>query len=82
MIIGSSSPWLMLQGMIAPAARDLGAHEFRRDERDRCAKLSAVGKRGFARSSFCLRPRFSRVATYIISLVMIPARANSSWVIL
>src|SRR5882757_1591333 len=46
MIIGSSSARLMLEGMMA-RARDLAAHEFRRDEgRHRGAEALAVGERG------------------------------------
>ncbi len=46
------------------AARDLVAHEFRRDEqRHRGAEALAVVRAHSARSSCCLRPRFSRSAT-------------------
>ena len=48
MIIGSSSAWLMLERDDGAAARDLVAHEFRRDEGGyRAAELLAVGERGF-----------------------------------
>ena len=43
--IGSSSPWLMLAGMMARPQRDLLAHELRRDElRQRGAEALAVGQ--------------------------------------
>ena len=44
MMTGSSSGWLMLAGMMARPAGDLGAHEFGRDElRDFGAEILAVG---------------------------------------
>ena len=64
------------------AGGDLGADEFRRDEVGDCgAEILAVGAAllGALRHA-CARPRFSRCATKIISSVMMPARANSSWV--
>jgi len=77
MIIGSTSGWLMLCGMMA------------RPRAISCRTNSGVTKSGIAapKSSpsrmqglFCSRRRFSRMATYSISGVMIPAWAYSYWV--
>ncbi len=83
MIIGSSSAWLMLQGMIArPRAISERTNSGVMKAGTLAPKLSPSASADSARSSCVLRPRFSRSATKIISLVMMPARANSSCVIM
>ena len=81
MVIGSSSPVVDVGRDDGAAAGDLVAHELRRDEvGDGGAEALAVGSAALARASAAARPRFSRMATYSISSVMMPARAYSSWV--
>ncbi len=58
------------------AARDLVAHEFRGHViGDAGAEQFAVARPLERPARICSRPRFSRIATYSISAVMMPARA-------
>ncbi len=76
MIIGSVSGWLMLLGMIARPR----AISSRTNSGVTCSGIAAPNElpeaiRSRASSPWISRPRFSRIATYSISGVMMPARA-------
>ncbi|MGX1074484.1 hypothetical protein AB7M45_005094 [Bradyrhizobium elkanii] len=64
MIIGSSSAWLMLEGMMArPRAISSRTNSGVMKAGTAAPKLSPSASAASARSSCCLRPRFSRSAT-------------------
>jgi hypothetical protein len=63
MIIGSSSAWLMLEGMMArPRATSARTNSGVTNSGTDAPKLSPSARAASARSSFTLRPRFSRSA--------------------
>ena len=62
--IGSSSPWLMLAGMMArPIATSWRTNSGVMNSGSAAPKLSPSASRSLATSSAILRPRFSRSAT-------------------
>ena len=64
MIIGSSSVWLMLAGMMArPSAISWRTNSGVMNSGSDAPKLSPSASRSLASSCACLRPRFSRAAT-------------------
>ena len=64
MIIGSSSAWLMLEGMMArPRATSERTNSGVTNSGTDAPKLSPSARAASARSSCTLRPRFSRSAT-------------------
>ena len=64
MIIGSSSGWLMLAGMMArPSAISLRTNSGVMNSGSAAPKLSPSASRSLASSCATLRPRFSRSAT-------------------
>ncbi len=63
MIIGSSSAWLMFEGMMArPRATSARTNSGVTNSGTDAPKLSPSAAAASARSSICLRPRFSRSA--------------------
>ncbi len=77
MAMGSSSVWLMLAGMMArPRATSSRTNSGVTKSGMEAPKSSPSRMKG----SLSRRRRFSRMETYSISGVMIPARAYCSWV--